>query len=240
MFRLPIYKHEHGHQHHIYHRGNRPPSFKHVVTHDTANNRTGNSRDLVSRINPTHRTAIIPFHIFQISRGPIQYPVPYQVNKSIRNSDIPQYLIIQNVLEKNLFSRQLLFRLGTIILRIIITIFFDRRQPARLRGIPDKNKRNNHDHNSRENECRRLPRSEPNQTHREHDPDQTSPHVMGYIPDRHLRPSFFQREPVRHHPPARRPSHPLEPTDQKLRDKHHHDRGNSRTRTQKQGDKSRQ
>ena len=48
MFRLPVNKHEQGHQHHVNHRRDRPSSLEHVVTHDTADNRTGNGRDLVS------------------------------------------------------------------------------------------------------------------------------------------------------------------------------------------------
>jgi hypothetical protein len=39
---------------------------------------------------------------------------------------------------------------------------------------------------------------------------QAAAHVVGNIPDGHLRASFFHRKPVYHHPSAWRPSHALE------------------------------
>ena len=89
MFRLPVNKHEQGHQHHVNHRRDSPSSLEHVVTHDTADNRTGDGRDLVSWINPAHRPAIVTFHVLQVSRRPVKHPVSYQVDKSISDSDIP-------------------------------------------------------------------------------------------------------------------------------------------------------
>ncbi len=74
MFRLPVNKHEQGHQYHVNHRRDRPSSLEHVVTHDTADNRAGNGRDLVSRINPAYRPAIVPFHVLSGKSAPSQAP----------------------------------------------------------------------------------------------------------------------------------------------------------------------
>ena len=67
------------------------------------------------------------------------------------------------------------------------------------------------------------PRAEPDGAVDGHRADQRSAHVVGAVPDRHLRAAFVDREPVGHDAAARGPAHTVEPADQKVQDRHEDD-----------------
>ena len=96
-----------------------------VVTHEM-----GFAREVGTNVVFVDKGVIVeqaPPQEFFIGGGPIQYTVTDQINKSIGQRDKPQSLIIQNIFEKDLFSRQFNLRFSTVIFRVIIPILFDRR-----------------------------------------------------------------------------------------------------------------
>ena len=214
--KFPIDKNKNGDGDHINHGRNSTSPLEDFITQPTTENRPGDSGKFIRKVSPTDLFDIVAFHLFQISRCPIEHSIADEIDKSVSDSDIPQYFITQYIFKENFFGRQFHFRLGTIVGWIVVSVLFDRWQTTRLRGIADQqisDHHNNQSDNSRKPEGTGLPGTEPGHPHGSHRSDQSPTDIMGHIPDRHFRPPFMLRKPVCHHPSARRPTHTLKPTD---------------------------
>ena len=167
------------------------------------------------------------FDLFQVGRRPVQNAVAQQINEDVSDRDVPQQLVRQNVLHKDLLRRQLFFVLFTIVIRIVVFILFDRRQTAGLRGIAHHREGKNRQQDRAESRHiqRRVPVVKPRHPQQEQQRRNTAADVMRAVPHRDNPAALFLRPPVHHGPAARRPAHPLEPAAEEQQYEHDHDAG---------------
>ena len=233
---LPVEEDEERHESHEYDRRDRPASLEHHVAEPAANEGSRDRGELVSEVSPPGFFNIVPLRLLQVGRGPVQATVAHHVNEGVGDGDKPQHLVVQHVLEENLPRGEHLFLLLAVILGVIVPPSLYRRQPAGLRRVADQHVRDQgHEqgHGRRENvgsydevpgTVRAVePRPEPHGTVHGHRAHQGATHVVGAVPDGHLRPPFLHGEPVSHHPAAGRPPHAVKPTDQEVQHGHDHD-----------------
>src|SRR5690606_6576744 len=116
------------------------------------------------------------------------------LNKGIGKSNIPKHPVVKHILQKYLLAAQFLFFFFRIVRRIIVSVFLDGREPARLRGVADQQPGDKS--NPQGNETRKVklafPVGKQGDRHNGERTDESTPYIVRYIPDRHLGSPLFR------------------------------------------------
>ena len=202
-------------------------AFKHFIRHPAAQQGARDPRVFIKKVGPGRFIQREVLNLFQVGRRPVKNAVAQQINKHVGDGDVPQQLVRQDVLHKDLLCGQLFFVLLAVVVRIIVFVLFDRRQAAGLRSIAHHREGENRQQDRAESRHiqRRVPVVKPRHPQQKQQRRDPAADVVRAVPYRNNTAALFLRPPVHHRTSARRPAHPLEPAAQEQQDEHHHNAG---------------
>ena len=234
----PVDGHEDGHERHVDHRRDGAASLEELVAEPPAEDGAGDGGELIGEVSPAHVLQVVSLDVLQVGRSPVQAAVTHHVDEGVGEGDEPERLVVEHVLEEDFLRREHGLALLAVVLRVVVAVFLDGRQPARLRRVAyEQVGYDGYDdgHHAGEPEGAFLPAAEPDETVGGHRAYQGAAHIVRAVPDGHLRAALLDGEPVGHDTPAGRPAHALEPADAELQDEHHGQRGDAQGRAHQHG-----
>ena len=114
-------------------RRGRAPSAEHAVTQIAAHEHARDARPLIEEVRPARALLGEALDRGEIGRRPVDDTVADEVDEDVRNRQIPEQLVLDDVLHQNFFRRHLPFHDGAVLLRVVVLVLLDGRQTAGLR-----------------------------------------------------------------------------------------------------------
>ncbi len=146
----PVHHGRNSYQRHKEHARCTTVTFEHLIRHPATQQGAGDPRIFIEEVGPGGFIQRKMLHLTQVGRRPVEDAVTQQIDKDVGYRDVPQQLVRQDILHEDLFSGQLLFVLFAVVIRIVVFVLFNRRQPLRLRRITHQRKGNDCHHNRTE------------------------------------------------------------------------------------------
>ena len=230
----PVDKDRDDDERHKDHRCGRTPSAEYAVTEVAAHEHARDARPLIEEVCPARALFGETLDRREIRRRPIDDAVTDKIDEDIRDRQIPEQLVLENVLHQNFLCRHLLFHDGTVLLRVVVLVLLDRRQTAGLRRVTQEEEgdEGEDDGDQRREEEDTVPCAKECNACRRQRCDQPAAEVVRDVPPRPPRAALGLGEPRHHRLCIRRVAHPLEPSVHEAQGAHdrnarHHPRHNA-------------
>ena len=195
------------------HRRRCAPSAEHAVAQIAAHEHTRDARPLIEEVRPARALLGEALDRDEIGRRPVNDAVADKVDEDVRDRQIPEQLVLDDVLHQNFFRRHLPFHDGAVLLRIVVLVLLDGRQTAGLRRVMQEEEGNECQHNGdhRREEEDAVPCAEDGNAECRQRCDQSAAEIVRDVPPRPPRAALCLGEPRHHGLCIRRVAHPLEP-----------------------------
>ena len=154
----PVQDDEDRHEGHEDHRRKGAHPMEELVRQPAAEERPGDGRELIGEIGPAGALEVDA--LFREDGGrPVQAAVADHIDECVREGDVPEELVVQDMLEEDFLGGDGLLVLFGVVLGVVVPPFFHGRKPAGLRRVPEEDVGQQGDKDGdrgREGGCRRT------------------------------------------------------------------------------------